>query len=162
MAMSRIYTVDSTIETLASTTQTCLLYGAAGAAVTADIQAIRVGIYSGASVSYPANGTVQFLLARTTGSRANGTALTPSPHNSTDIAANTTWFSNAGTPLSGLTIGATLWGQTLPFTAGANWAEWVTPGAEWRLPASGAVGVWVLCSSAGTATQFEIEAVFAE
>ena len=24
--------------------------------------------------------------------------------------------------------------MTLPFTAGANWAEWVTPGNEWAVP----------------------------
>lgn len=161
MAVSRIYTVDGGLQTLASATQTCLLVGTTISTNPCDIEAIRVGIYSGTSVSYPASGTVQFLLARASGVSGGGTTgLGVNPHNPTDIAANTVW-KNASTPITS-TIGVVLWGQSLPFAAGANWAEWATPGAEWRVSASSSIGVYVDCSSAGTATQFQIELVFSE
>ena len=161
MALSRIYTVDSGLQTLAATSQTCLLVGTATATNTVDIEAIRVSLYSGPSVSYPPNGTVQILLARASGTIGGGAAgVTVNPHNPADITANTTWRNNS-TAITA-TIGAILWGQVLPFTAGANWAEWVTPGSEWRVGASASAGVFLTCSSAGTATQFQIELVTAE
>lgn len=161
MALGRIYTADSGLVTLASTTQTPLLYWTCSATQTLDILAVRIGIYSGGGVSYPSNGTVEVNIARPTGTKAGGAAVTPNPHNSGDIAAQTTW-SSGSTAITGLTYATPVWGQILPFTAGANWAEWVTPGAEWRCAASGQMAIYALCSSAGTATQFYCEAVFAE
>jgi hypothetical protein len=161
MAIGRTYTVDSGLQTLASTSQTCLLVGTCASTNPVDIQAIRVAIHSGSGVSYPSNGSVQVLLARASGTIGGGTSTaTVNPHNAGDIAANTTWKDNS-TSISA-TIGTILWGQVLPFTAGANWAEWVTPGAEWRVAASASVGVYLTCSSAGTATKFQIELVTAE
>jgi len=138
------------------------MQGATGSTVTADLQAIRIGIYSGASVSYPSNGTVEVYLARPGTNGTGGTSVTPSPHNASDIAANSTWTIGSWTISPARGSGAVLWQQSLPFTAGANWAEYVTPGDEWRLSASGYIGIFVLCSSAGTATQFEAQLVFAE
>jgi len=162
MSSGRIYTVTSGLVTYTSTTATPVLFGSAGSTVTADIMALRIGSYAGSSVSYPSNGTILAQLCRPTGTQAGGSsALTPAPHNSADIAANTTW-KDGTTAITGLTAATFLWQQALPFTAGANWAEWVTPGAEWRLPASGQVAVYLTASSAGTATQFEVQITFAE
>lgn len=164
MALGRTYTVTSALVTLASTAQTPILAAKYSTTVTLNVEAIRIGIYSGAGVSYPSNGTVQCLLARATAAYTGGNALTPSPHNNNDIAAQSSWADNS-TALVGIgTPGVTLWGQVLPFTAGANWGEWVTPGAEWFAGGSATTGLafYLTCSSAGTATQFQIEATFTE
>lgn len=160
MSLGRIYTVDSGLITLASTSQTCILEGTTGSTNTVDIQAIRISLASGSGVSYPSNGTVQCQLARASSVSGGSSALTPSPHNSGDVGAQSVWKS--GSTAITATEGAVLWNQNLPFTAGANWAEWVTPGDEWRVPISSSVGFFLTCSSAGTATEFQVELVFAE
>ncbi len=162
MALGRIYTATSNLVTYTATAATPIFYGAATATNTADIEAIRIGSYAGNSASYPGNGTILAQLARVTGVQAGGTSVTPSPHNSADIAANTTFKDATGTAITGLTIGAILWQQALPFTAGANWAEWLTPGSEWRIPASGLFAVYLTASQAGVATEFSVELVFGE
>ncbi len=163
MSMGRSYTAASAAVTLASTSTTAILCGSTGSTVTADVSAIRIGIYSGSSVSYPSNGTVQAQLMRATGTAGGGTTVTPSPHNASDIAANSTWLDASGAAITGLTKGSVcVWEQVLPFTAGANWAEWVTPGAEWRIGASTNLALYLTCSSAGTATEFIAELVLAE
>jgi hypothetical protein len=164
MPSGRFYTIDSGLVTLASTSQTPILAGITTATSTCDILAIRIGVYSGSSVSYPANGTVQCTLARTSAAPTGGAASTANPHNASDIAANTLW-KNGSTAITAITTpGVTLWNQILPFTAGANWGEWVPGGAEWRVGASTTIGValYLTCSSAGTATQFQAELVFVE
>lgn len=161
MALGRAYTVTSGLVTYTGTSATPIFYGAATSTATADIQAIRIGLYSGSSASYPTNGTVLAQLSRVTGTVGGGGTVTAVPHNSADIAANTT-FKDGTTGITGLTQGVTLWQQSLPFTAGANWAEWASPGSEWRVPASGLFAVYLTASSAGTATQFEVELVFGE
>lgn len=162
MALGRAYTVNSNLVTYTATSATPVFYGAAAAASTADIQAIRIGSYAGSSASYPANGTVLAQLARVTGTEAGGTSVTATPASSSDIAANSTFKDASGSAITGLTIGAVLWQVVLPFTAGASFAEWVTPGAEWRVPASGLFAVYLTASQAGTATQFEVSLTFGE
>ena len=163
MAAGRVYTATSALVTYTGTSATPVFYGLAPSTATADILAIRVGLYSGGSVSYPANGTVLAQLSRATGTRAGGTSITPAPHNAGDIASQLSQcFDASGSAITGLTQGVTLWQQSLSFTAGANWAEWFSPGTELRVAASAAFAVYLTASSAGTATQFEVEAVFAE
>jgi len=162
MAQGRIYTATSGLVAYTGTSATLIFLGTTTSTATADIQAIRVGIYSGSGVSYPSNGTVLVQLCRVTGSSAGGTAVTARPHNASDIAANTTFLDATGSAITGMTQGAIVWEQSLPFTAGANWAEWVTPGAEWRVSASSFVGVYLTASSGGTATDFETSLVFTE
>lgn len=162
MASGRIYTATSGLVTYTGTSATPIFYGTTTSTSTADIQCIRIAIYSGSGVSFPSNGTVQVQLARVTGATSGGTAVTAAPHNASDIAANTTFLDATGSAITGLTEGVRLWGQSIPFTAGANWAEWVTPGSEWRVSASAAVAIYLTASSAGTATEFQAELVFAE
>jgi hypothetical protein len=160
----RTYTVDSGLIVLASTSQTALIASNGNTTFDANIEAIRVSISSsGGTPSYPSNGVVNFLLARTTAAATTASAVTPNPHIPTDPAANTAFL--AGTNVGAVgTPGVTLWSQNLPFTAGANWAEGVTPGAEWRTAKSATAGVavYVTCTSAGTNTAFQIELVFSE
>jgi hypothetical protein len=164
MAVGKTYTVDSGLIVLASTSQTPLIASNGGTAFVADIEAIRVSVSSsGGTPSYPSNSIVNFLLARTTAAATTASAVVARPHNPTDVAAQTSFL--AGTNVGAVTTpGVTLWSQNLPFTAGANWAEWVTPGAEWRTAASATAGVavYVTCTSAGTNTAFQIELVFSE
>lgn len=168
MPLGRYYTAESGVCALATTTASALLWAWPGAAtVTMDIAAIRVGITaSGGTPSYPSNGIVQVQLVRATGTIAGGATITPNPHNSSDIAANSVWKSASTAITTQPTVGVVLWGQQLPFTAGANWAEWVTPGLEWRVPASGTAGTGIALmttqSSAGTNTAFTAEIIFAE
>jgi hypothetical protein len=168
MALGRIYTAESGTCALATTTPSALLWAwPNSAAVTMDILAVRVGVTSsGGAPSYPSNGIVQVQLVRATGTITGGATPTPAPHNSSDIAANSVWKSASTAITVQPTVGAVLWSQQLPFTAGANWAEWVSPGAEWRVPASGTAGTGIALmttqSSAGTNTAFTAEIVFAE
>ena len=158
----RTYTADSGLITLASLTQTLMLAATTTATNTCDIMCIRLGMAAGSSPTWPPQATVACGLYRNTGARSAGLAVTPSPHNPGDVAAQTSWWSGS-TAITGFSIGtALLWNQVLPFTPGANWSEWVTPGAEWRIPISASAGIWLTCSTAGVGTQFQIEAVFAE
>lgn len=166
MPLGRTYTVDSGPVTLASTTQTPILASNGLATLVYDIEAIRVSVTATVSTtpSYPGNGIVNCLFARTSAAAGGGASVVANPHNVADIAARTLWVSGA-TAITGIaTPGVTLWEQNLPFTAGANWAEWVTPGAEWRGAASATAGValYITCSIAGTNTAFQCEIVFSE
>ena len=109
MASGRLYTATSGLVTYTGTSATPVFYGVCTATAPADIAAVRVGIYSGGSVSYPSNGTVLVQLSRVTGTQAGGTSVTASPHNSGDIAATTLFHDATGSAITGLTQGVTLW-----------------------------------------------------
>jgi hypothetical protein len=167
--LGRTYTIDSGPIAVATTATTPILAAVTGTTNIADIEAIRIGIYSGSGVSYPSNGTVLCTLQRVANPGATTGTLLPRPHNQADLAANTTWSTGgwATTPVP-QSPSQILWGQSIPFTAGANWAEWVTPGAEWRVgpvsasAAAAYIALFVACSSAGSGTEFTAELVFSE
>jgi hypothetical protein len=164
MSLGRAYTADSGVVGVASGSQAILLWGYPTLATASmDIEAIRVSVLG--ATSFPSNASVACTLARTTGTPSGGAAITPNPHNPADQIAASTWKSGS-TALTGFSVGVVVWEQNIPFTAGANWAEWVTPGAEWRVVGSATAGsgiaVYVTCSSAGTGTTFQCEVVFAE
>jgi hypothetical protein len=162
MALGRVYTIDSGLVTVAATAQTCILVGTTTAVQTFNVEAIRIGIHSGAGVSYPSNGSVMCQMLRSTGTAAGGGTATKNPANPGDVACQSAWLSGS-TAITGLTATAVEpWGQELPFTAGSSWGEWVTPGAEIQCPISANLALWVTCSSAGTATQFKAQLVIAE
>jgi hypothetical protein len=161
VSSGRTYTqVNGAAIPYTSTSGTILLLAAAGANSTLDIQRVGVATYSGSGVSYPNNATLLFQLCRVSVTGAiGGNSDTPNPHNPADVAAQGT-FLDGSVAITNITQGVVLWQNTLPFTAGANWAEWVTPGAEWRVAASGTVGLYVTASSAGTATDLECALTF--
>lgn len=168
MALGRMYTVDAGTLAVAAAGPTTIMAVSTAATNPVDIQAFRIGVL-GAS-SFPSNATCTFTFARaSSGYTSGGHTITPNPHNAGDIAANSTWYNDqttaAGGTVSaivGFTQGVTLWQIEIPFTAGANWGEWVTPGAEFRVAASAFAAMYLTQSSAGTATSFSCEMVFAE
>jgi len=154
MATGRNYVVDTgttvggwiPLGTASGTTEYALLYGAAAANVDFNISAVRIAIASGGSASYPTNGSITFRLRRSTSTvspvlAGTGTAAYTGPGT---ITAQSSWIygtaSSAGTGTLS-TPGAVVWSQTIPYTAGANWAEWMTPGFEINSGAGGTIAL---------------------
>ena len=100
-----------------------------------NVSAVRVNTVSAASAYYPSNGTITWRLRRVAGTitPAFGGVATAAPIGQSTTAALSTWvYATAGVSGTGTfaTMGAILWSQTTPLTAGANWGEWFTPGFE--------------------------------
>lgn len=141
MATGRVYDVSPNLGTglLIGSTNPAneypLLIG--GTAGEFNISAIRVGLISGVSASYPANGTITFRVRRLTNGTTYATGVqgatgTAGPIGQSTTAAASVWtfatLANATGTASAL--GTVAWEQTIPLTAGANWGEWFTPGFE--------------------------------
>jgi hypothetical protein len=146
------------------TTTTPILTGSAVATGDCNISAVRVGALGAAS--FPSNasfaGGINVLTSTTL---AGGNAATPSKIGQSALAANTVFRTAGGTgasAITGGTVGAFLWSQEVPFTAGANWGEWFTPGFEISIAASTLFAVTITTSSAGTSTTFFGEVEFTE
>jgi hypothetical protein len=140
MPVSRNYNVDTGATTGISIgtggvpgTEYVLMYGGTGGEF--NISAIRVGTYSGASASYPSNGTITWRIRRVSSTNSAtlvGTA-TAAPVSQSTTAAASVWIystANGSGTATFATYGNVLWEQTIPATAGANWGEWFTPGFE--------------------------------
>lgn len=172
MAIGRVYKVgvfDSSTPlaagaAVATTTPLPILYGVTTATQDINISAVRVSCLGAAS--FPSNASFAASLNINTGSQAAGvTATARNLAYASGLAANTlfkTAGGTSGTPITGLTLGAELWVQNLPFTAGANWGEWFTPGFEINIPISTQFALYITCSSAGTGTTFAGEIEFSE
>ena len=149
MALARVYNVDTgttvagwiPLGTAAAGTEYTLMTGTTPSTTEYNISAIRIAVASGSSASYPTNGSITFRVRRISGGTAaviagSGTA---SPAGQSTLAAQSVWLygtaSSAGTGTVN-TLSNVLWSQTIPYTAGANWAEWFTPGFELNVPAS--------------------------
>ena len=141
MAIGRVYDVSPNIGTgiLIGSTNPANEYPLMVGTTSGEfnISAIRVGLISGVSASYPANGTITFRLRRpansiTFTSGVQGSTGTAGPAGQSTTAAASVWtystLANATGTASAL--GTVVWEQTLPLTAGANWGEWFTPGFE--------------------------------
>jgi len=160
----RVYTATSYIVPFTTTTVTPFMAGSVPTTATLDIQAIRIGFYTSSGVSYPSNGAVLCQLSRLTGAIGGGSSITAriAPHNPSDIASNIGSLVDGSASITGTTQGVNLWQQSLPFTAGANWAEWVTPGSEWRISANTEFGIFLTTQSAGTGTDVVMELTWVE
>jgi len=154
MALARTYTVDTgttvggwiPLGTASGTTEYALMYGAAPSGSDFNISAVRIAIASGGSASYPTNGSITFRLRLSTSTLSPvlaGTATAQATGPGT-ITAKSSWIygtaSSAGTGTLS-TPGGVLWSQTIPYTAGANWAEWFTPGFELNSGAGGTIAL---------------------
>jgi hypothetical protein len=140
-----------------------ILYGVTTATVDCNISAIRCGVMGAAS--FPANASVVFSINTNTGAQAGGQAAVAKQLSGVARAAATTFFTAGGTSaaaITGLTATTEWWSQPVPFTAGSNWGEWVTPSFEINIPISTQFGIFVTASSAGTATTFTGEIEFTE
>lgn len=143
---------------------TPILWGTTTATADCNISAIRVSCLGAAA--FPSNASFAASLNLTTGTKAGGSVATAIPVGPSLQVANTV-FSSAGglaasAPITGLTAGKFYWSQDIPFTAGANWGEWFTPGFEINIPVSTGFAVVITPSSAGTATTFAAEIEFTE
>ena len=171
MAIARYYKVGvfdtstplATGATVTSTTPAPILSGSAVATADCNISAIRVNCLGAAA--FPSNASwaasINVLTSTTLG---GGAVATPHVLSGT-LPANTLFRTAGGTgasAITGGTIGAFLWSQEIPFTAGANWGEWFTPGFEVNIPAASQFAVYITESSAGTGTTFSAEIEFTE
>jgi hypothetical protein len=162
MALGRTYEANSGLVAVTATSAVPILYGVTTSTNTADVVAYRIGSWAGSSASYPSNGSALFQLSRVTGTQAGGTSVTAVPQNDTDIAANTLFHDATGSAITGLTQGVVPYQQVIPFTAGAGWSEWVTPGTETRISASGKFAIYLTISATSTATDFTVGIRFVE
>jgi hypothetical protein len=121
-----------------------------------NISAVRVGTYSGASASYPSNGTITWRLRRVSGANSPilvGTANANPTSQSTTAALSAWLYSTANGSGTGTfaTPGNVVWSQTTPCTAGANWGEWFTPGFEINVgPGQGTLALTYELGAAGS------------
>lgn len=150
--------------TVTSTTTTPILYCTTSSSSDLNISCIRFGIL-GAS-SFPSNASIVVSLNTVTGgSISGGNTATPTQLSGIAKTSLATWTTAGGTSAAAIT-GATAttewWSEPLPFTAGANWAEWKTPGFEINWPVSGKFALCVTASSAGTGTTFTGEVEYSE
>ena len=141
MAVARVYNVDSNLATGVSIgtggisgSEFVLCYGASAGEF--NISAVRIALYSLSSAAYPSNGSITFRLRPVSGANVGvivGTGTAKAISQSSTAASSTWIFSTAngsGTGTFATMTTAPLWSQTIPCTAGANWAEWMTPGFE--------------------------------
>lgn len=163
MAIGRAYKVGvfdtstwtPTGATVASTTTTPILYGLTGANSDLNITNIHIGGIGAAA--FPSNASVYFSINGLTGTKAGGNAATAVQLSGVAKTTLATWSTAGGASaaaITGTTATTEYWGHILPFTAGASWEDWVTPGFEVNIPVSTGFAVYVTCSSAGTATPF--------
>jgi len=155
----------ATVTTTSTTAPTPILTAATPATGTADIS--RIGISCLGASSFPSNASFTAILAIFTGTVSGGNAATPEPTGAVTLAANTTFLTAGGASAAAISVASlaltqVLWTQSFPFTAGANWAEWVTPGLELHVPISAKFGLFLTESSAGSGTTFGGELNFTE
>ena len=162
----RWYTATSNLVSYTTTTLTPVMAGSATTTAPFDIACVRIGFHAAGSTStFPTSASVLCQLSRTTGAIGGGSAITAriAPHNTTDPASNAGYLYDASSAgITGLTQGVNLWSEPLPFSAGSNWAEWVSPGSEWRISANTTFALFVTASAAGTLTDVAAELVWVE
>jgi hypothetical protein len=144
------------------TTPVPILYGVTSATADCNIACLRIGVLG--ATAFPATQSMTFSLNVVTGSKAGGQAVVAKQLSGVTLAAQTVWSTAGGTgaaAITGLTMGAVLWSQPLPFTGGSNWEDYLA-GLEINIPASTQFALFATCSAAGTATSASGEAVFTE
>lgn len=168
MAIGRTYNVDTNsaagiaIGSTTPGTEFPIMWGSTAGEY--NISAIRVGTYSGASASYPSNGTITFRLRRvssTFSAGLQGATATAAPVSQSTTAAASTWFYSTWTNATGTfaTTAGVVWEQTIPCTAGANWGEWFTPGFEINVgPGQGTLALTYEYGAAGTSSAVNLVA----
>lgn len=149
--------------TVTTTSTTPILFCSTSASSDLNISCVRIGVLGAAS--FPSNASIVFSINTMTGTKAGGQAVTATQLSGIAKATLATWSTAGGTSaaaITGLTAAASWWSQVVPFTGGADWGEWVTPGFEVNLPVSGQFALCVTASSAGTGTTFAGEIEYTE
>ena len=156
MAISDIYTADSGLVTISSTSQSPIL----NLRTTSTKRCFVVGLRVKIGVTAAAAGNdVIFTLGRVTTSGTGGTQVTARPHDATSAAAFSTAFVPSYTIAP--TVGNILAEWALPQTTGSMWEEFPPLGYEWVAPVSDQLCVFVT-NSVATATPVEAQLVISE
>ena len=159
----RTYMADSGLVSIGGTSATPALYLSTTSTQTLTIAKIKVSVEGVSSPAPPSNGSVFFALSVVTGSVGGGATVTPTQVAGPALAAQTTWKSGS-TALTGLTQTTEVWPFTVPFTAGASWADdHENTGLEFPVPISGLYAVYFTAASgAGSGCSARVVAWFAE
>lgn len=160
----RTYMVDSGLVSIGSTSATPVLYLATSATQTLTIAKVKVSVEGVSSPAPPSNGSVLFQLSLVTGTQGGGGAATPTQLSGPALAAQTTWESATSSALTGLTQSTEIWPFTVPFTAGASWADdHENTGLEFAVPISGKYAIYFTAASgAGSGCSARAVVWFAE
>lgn len=172
MAIARYYNISvfatstwaATGAAVATTTATGILVGTTLSTNDMNVSAVRANCLG--ATSFPSNASfLASLNLSSTGNTGGNTATARLLGGGSALASQTTWKTAGGTSaaaLASLTQSTGLWSQEIPFTAGANWGEWYTPGFEINVAASSNVVLYITQSSAGTGTTFGGEIEYTE
>lgn len=156
MAISDIFTADSGLVSIASTSQTALICLSTASTKRAFITGVRMTIGVTAAA---AGNSVLFTLARTGNSPTSSNTVTPRPHDAASAAALSSALVAAYTIAP--TAGNILAEWELPQTTGSAWEEFPPLGYEWVLGTSAFVGLFVTTSVA-TSTPLGAQLIFSE
>lgn len=118
----RTYMADSGLVSIGGTSATPLLFLSTSSVQTLTIAKVKVSVEAVSSPAPPNNGSLFFALNVVTGTKAGGAAVTPAQLSGPALAAQSTW-SSGSTALTGLTQSTEVWPFTIPYTAGASWAD---------------------------------------
>lgn len=118
--MFRAFETDSGLIAIGATgLSPPLLYLAPAAAASGNLFKVKVSCEAGAGTpTVPTSSSLAFTLNKTTGTKAGGAAVTPSPIGADTTAAQTV-VSSGTTAITGLTSAAELWEATIPFSPGS-------------------------------------------
>jgi hypothetical protein len=121
-----------------------LLYFAPPATADGNLFKIKVSCEAGAGTpTVPTSSSLSFTLNKTTGTKAGGAAVTPSPIGPSSLAANIV-VSSGTTAITGLTQSTELWEGTIPFSPGSfSGDDDPNTGEEVYLAASGTYAFYV-------------------
>lgn len=172
MAIARYYNAD--VFNTSTWTETGAISNSAGtpAAILAgttvagndiNISAVRASALG--ATTFPSNASFIASLNIFTSSSSGGTAVTPRLlGGGSALAAKSTWLSAGGSGATAITaaISTGLWSQSIPFTAGANWGEWITPGFEINVAASSGCALYINCTTAQSGNTFTGSVEFTE
>jgi hypothetical protein len=156
VAISDIFTADSALVSIASTSQTALVCLNAASTKRAFIVGVRMTIGVTAAA---AGNSVLFTLARTSNSPTSSNTVTPRPHDAASAAALSSALVAAYTIAP--TAGNILAEWELPQTTGSAWEEFPPLGYEWAVGTSTSVALFVTTSVA-TSTPLGAQLIFSE
>jgi hypothetical protein len=145
MPMFRAYETDFSAVAISATGLSAPLgYITFGASNDGNLFKIKVSCESGASTpTVPTSSSLLFTFNKTTGAKAGGAAVTPSPIGPSALASNMT-ASSGTTAITGLTQSTELWAATIPFSPGSFAGDdEANTGEEVYLAASGTYAFFV-------------------
>ena len=120
MGMYRPYETNSGLIAISATGLSApLLYLAPPATADGNLFKVKVSCEAGAGTpTVPTSSSLAFTFNKTTGTKAGGAAVTPSPIGASALAANIV-ASSGTTLITGLTQSTELWEGTCPFSPGS-------------------------------------------